>query len=856
VYTNFIFFKTKGEKNMKEHTCTHSNLGCGNPKKRELGAGKALVLGSGADKSLRANKKFDTNKNLGAGKGLGAHLKKFILGLAFLLILPLALGLFGCSTKTYTNNESGGVIPGGGDGGWETEHTVTFYDRGNLVSTQKHRMGTGAITKPADPTRDGWRFVGWGDTFGGWNIMEYNGTEAVFRTEYTYGDDKDNDLMNKANIMMGGTQNLFQGGMSRDTRFDAIWVVHPQLTVDTMGASEFVFPTLPTGHYFGWGDFGVWEGPMVDPMGGYSHRYLSDAVNSYGRAGYQFVGFYAAPEVNPNYYTVPQFNNNGSIVITEPTTIYMGWHPVYTLTFNTMGGSYVPTEYVEIYDYDNAGTYETALKENVGFIIPNYKTTTRAGYRFLGWYDAQTGGTDVGTSLTLTTDFTTIYAHWVKQYTVTFNVAGGSSVAPVTLDENTAVTKPQNPTRAGYKFLGWFTAENGGAEYNFTAPVTADTTLYARWEQNLVVTFDMDGGAPAAENQSVESGAYALRPTNPTKDGYKFVDWYNAQTGGAVFNFATTPITANTTIYARFKAISVADGGVWYITSSDLVMSGMLINQSKNLGIIKLHTDGTFQTIETVLFGARNTADITGWEITGENEITFGCKSGDFVATVNGSTMRFTWNDLSGNPQTFQYTMTKLGDIGEQHTITYSGAIVNPQTVTAGDRFTKPALKIGDAVNGKYFVGWYTAEIGGAEYTFTEYATGNITVYARLADTNPMAPFVGTWKLVRIEMVVTGVSAQDQGMQGTFTMTLNSNGTATVTASGFSDPILGQCANANAWAMATMNSIKLTAPSGSPAEWTFTVSSINDTTLVLTGAGIINGSNVPGAMGRITFTKQ
>ena len=67
--------------------------------------------------------------------------------------------------------------------------------------------------------------------------------------------------------------------------------------------------------------------------------------------------------------------------------------------------------------------------------------------------------------------------------TVTFNLHGGTgNFPPQTVQHGNLVTEPAtNPTRQGYTFAGWFTAPTGGAEFDFTAPITGDTVVHARW---------------------------------------------------------------------------------------------------------------------------------------------------------------------------------------------------------------------------------------------------------------------------------------------------------------------------------------------------------------------------------------
>lgn len=66
-------------------------------------------------------------------------------------------------------------------------------------------------------------------------------------------------------------------------------------------------------------------------------------------------------------------------------------------------------------------------------------------------------------------------------YTVTFDSDGGSVVSNQTVKENEKVVKPENPTKEGYTFLGWFIGED---EFNFDTLVTSNTNLLALWQEN------------------------------------------------------------------------------------------------------------------------------------------------------------------------------------------------------------------------------------------------------------------------------------------------------------------------------------------------------------------------------------
>ena len=70
------------------------------------------------------------------------------------------------------------------------------------------------------------------------------------------------------------------------------------------------------------------------------------------------------------------------------------------------------------------------------------------------------------------------------KHTVTFDSNGGSAVEAVTLEDGQAVAKPADPTREGYTFAGWFADKGLKTAYDFSAPVTGDLTLYAKWAKN------------------------------------------------------------------------------------------------------------------------------------------------------------------------------------------------------------------------------------------------------------------------------------------------------------------------------------------------------------------------------------
>lgn len=68
-----------------------------------------------------------------------------------------------------------------------------------------------------------------------------------------------------------------------------------------------------------------------------------------------------------------------------------------------------------------------------------------------------------------------------SQYTVTFNSNGGSKIETQYVREKELVYEPKNPSKDGYIFNGWYSDEKLSQKYAFSAPVSGNLTLYAKW---------------------------------------------------------------------------------------------------------------------------------------------------------------------------------------------------------------------------------------------------------------------------------------------------------------------------------------------------------------------------------------
>lgn len=134
-------------------------------------------------------------------------------------------------------------------------------------------------------------------------------------------------------------------------------------------------------------------------------------------------------------------------------------------------------------DPDNGGAVEEK-EVTVGGSIEKPTNPTKEGYTFKGWYE---GENEVTFPYTPEAD-TTLKAHWeAKVFTVTFDTDGGSAVSAQTVKYNMTANKPsQDPTKGGAIFAGWYKEKTFKNEFDFLKPITAETTIYAKWEAKPV----------------------------------------------------------------------------------------------------------------------------------------------------------------------------------------------------------------------------------------------------------------------------------------------------------------------------------------------------------------------------------
>ncbi|WP_434748686.1 InlB B-repeat-containing protein [Paenibacillus amylolyticus] len=203
----------------------------------------------------------------------------------------------------------------------------------------------------------------------------------------------------------------------------------------------------------------------------------------------------------------------------------------------------------------NGGTSVAGQTVKYGSKAMVPKVPTKLGYVFSGWYSDN--------DLTVPYDFTTavvtgnitLYAKWAidkkNSYSVKFDSNGGSAVFEQKVEEGAVAAAPDAPTQEGYTFDGWYSDSDLGSPYGFTAAVTGNITLYAKWTKNsYTVSFDSNGGSAVAP-QTVRTEEMLSKLPAPTKEGSIFQGWFRDEDYSLIFAEGST-VNTDTKLYAKY----------------------------------------------------------------------------------------------------------------------------------------------------------------------------------------------------------------------------------------------------------------------------------------------------------------
>jgi len=630
---------------------------------------------------------------------------------------------------------------------WVRAVTITLNPNGGSISVANHVRGANLPLNHAgafpNPTRPGFTFLGWftattGNNFVALNSPTPNANTTFFarwRINVTFNGH--GGIVNPRSSFTGmcGMSISSQFTMPTSTRSNHTFVGwYTAQTGGTRISTMTIVPNVHTTYHARWSSTVTFRGNGA-PNPASVVRTSGTTIGTLPtltRTGHNFEGWYTAPTGGTRA--------TANTVVNGHTTFYARW--THTVNLNPQGGNVNPTSvriqsgtavgtqlpsptrtgltFVAWYTAATGGNRVTAttvvnghttyharwnatvtFNANGGTVTPATRTInigtgvgtlpvpTRAGHTFVGWFTAQTGGNQI-TANTVVNNNVTYWARWnVISFTVTFNPNGGT-VTPTTRSVNTGaqVGALPTPTRAGFAFVGWFTALTGGSQVAANTAVTSDVTFFARW--NATVTFNANGGSVNPTTRVVQLGNTVGSLPTPTRTGHTFLGWFTAQTGGTQVT-ANRIINSSVTFFARWNATVTfhPNGGSVNPTTRTVQVGNTVGNLPTParaghnfVGWFTAQTGGTQITASRIVDG--NVTFFARWTVIPSATVTFNPNGGSVTPT------------------------TRLVFVG-----TSVGALPTPTRA------------------GHTFVGWFTSPSGGSHVTTNTIVHGNVTYWAR-----------------------------------------------------------------------------------------------------------------------------
>lgn len=215
--------------------------------------------------------------------------------------------------------------------------------------------------------------------------------------------------------------------------------------------------------------------------------------------------------------------------ITENTTVRAIWTAKkYNVTLDTNGGQ-LP---------DNVDSVVQVTFNSSNYQFP---TPEKDGYSFTGWY--YNGKIVSGEKWTYNTDLTLI-AGWTEDFAITYSLGGGTfgtEIPPQEYNANTGSFTIPNPTRSGYKFLGWTGTgiEEPTKDLEITSDSLGNRQYVANWQaKTYTLKLDKNDGTTGGSINTitVTYGEKLGELETPTRSGYRFKGWYYSSVGNSTFD--------------------------------------------------------------------------------------------------------------------------------------------------------------------------------------------------------------------------------------------------------------------------------------------------------------------------------
>ena len=377
-------------------------------------------------------------------------------------------------------------------------------------------------------------------------------------------------------------------------------------------------------------------GSAVEAVLQYEKFYISTPETPI-REGYRFDGWYLTDSYLTEQKVKFPYQVDGD------RTLHAKWVKRCTIKFDTKEG----------------GTEIPDVVQDEGYTVAKPADPTRENYRFAGWY---LGGSEYNFDSVVSQDLT-IEAKWVLQCYLVFDLGYGeeSNVYYKTAPKDIGLTVgtdelKKNPSRAGFKFMGWYTEKDGQGtkieDDKFPYVLEKmETVFYAYWKESFTIVFDADNETSETSDVAVLKGDAITEqeaPDTPVYENYRFDGWFSERNGGGTeFRVGETVFADDTPkkYYAKWVRQYVVtidtNGGPQYgdpfkvDTGSKLSQPNASYHVKKGHDFVNWQIDGVPVDFDTYVV-EKDVTLVATYEAQQYNVI-FIAETGEVIATVNGN---------------------------------------------------------------------------------------------------------------------------------------------------------------------------------------------------------------------------
>ena len=659
-------------------------------------------------------------------------------------------------------------------------YDITYnLDGGTASNVNSYDTENGATI--ADPTKTGYTFLGW--TYTGQSEYEKN----VVINPGTIGDIEfvAHWQANKYTITLNAN-----GGECEKTKLE--------VTYD----SEYTLPEPEwAGHtYGGWFNgnaqvtSGTWKGTTDIALTAkwdiikYTVTYDLDGGTNGAEnpAEYTVDDSFSLAEPVRTGYSFLGWTYEGQTTPIKSVRVEKGTIGNKTYTANWQANTYIVT-----LDADGG----TVSQGSVNATYDSYctlPTPERDGYEFDGWYN----GSKQYTSGTWKTDSNIVLvAHWnVNSYTLTYDKVAfetneitvtynygysGATSTSVILTNTQKLEYPNNPTRNGYVFSGWYTDSSCTSKYNFCGSITEDMTLYAGWTtctvtNNSTYAWSSSNGVLTSTNKgNSSSSVYKITATVPVT---------------VTFQYKTSSESGydKLTIAKGSTQIKTCSGSTSYESCSVVLNAGEYLtftyskdgSQSSGSDCAYIKDLTCTSNVSYTSTATANCNDVAGLIYDAMSNCVINVDFDSYVTLIEPTRVGYTFDGWYNGGNELESGYWKIAGnitlqarwIKNQYTVSFDvngGDSVCPdQTVTFDDNYTIPTPK----KTGYVFDGWYYNDVhypGETKWLTPE----NITLVAKWTPRNDITYVVNHYQQ----------NANDNGYTNALTQTLTGTADSTIT---------------------------------------------------------------------------